>query len=565
MTYTGIAIGPLYKTLRQTRKTRELWAASFTFSLIARLIIEQVKDKLNKKDEDFILPDISDWEKMIATKGVGIFPDRIIFKSAKGDFINLNKILNGHDGVIGLLAEKLSEYMQDKDAKDLQEAFDNYFRLYAVEKEVQDGQSIINSISKNIDSIELQNKIPADDKALEELTLFFTFVNNLVNKKDETFLSEYYDKPDSLGEKRIPSLAEIATNELSAHQHLSAFYKELVKKSFQTDDDGLFIKELQAICKKQAGKSNPSSFKSYHKYICILTADGDKIGTTLDRLKDGEERYFSKKLINWGFNANKRIREYGGVPIYIGGDDLLCFVPVANNSCHEMKNVIELINAIKSDFDKQNFPVLDENKKASLSFGLSISYYKFPMAEALGTANELLREAKDEGGGNSVKIKLRKHSGSEMDCMLNLGEDSDIKNNFEKLMNSFTKMQDKRENSFLNSVMYHIRENEAIYELMAGLEQQNAEQDRIWNFICNIFDVAKKKRDKPNEHNPKGDYLLSVKDLMKASFTIHGLKKVNTTYPGTDRKVNGGLAAIKEIYSLLRTARFIKGLEDADK
>lgn len=40
--YLAITIGPIYHTLQQARKTRELWAASYLFSRLTELLIEEV-------------------------------------------------------------------------------------------------------------------------------------------------------------------------------------------------------------------------------------------------------------------------------------------------------------------------------------------------------------------------------------------------------------------------------------------------------------------------------------------------------------------------------------------
>ena len=44
-TYLAITIGPIYATIQQARRTRELWAASYVFSLLMRELLEVLKDE----------------------------------------------------------------------------------------------------------------------------------------------------------------------------------------------------------------------------------------------------------------------------------------------------------------------------------------------------------------------------------------------------------------------------------------------------------------------------------------------------------------------------------------
>ena len=55
--YLAITIGPIYKTIQQARSTREIWAASFVFSLMMKEILKQLSQ--HDKVEIILNPDVS--------------------------------------------------------------------------------------------------------------------------------------------------------------------------------------------------------------------------------------------------------------------------------------------------------------------------------------------------------------------------------------------------------------------------------------------------------------------------------------------------------------------------
>ena len=82
MRYIALTIGPIYKTLKNARKPKELWSSSYFFSYIMKKIIEKFKDR------EFVMPYISD-KSIFNDSDVGLFHDRFIFKSQDGDLEKL--------------------------------------------------------------------------------------------------------------------------------------------------------------------------------------------------------------------------------------------------------------------------------------------------------------------------------------------------------------------------------------------------------------------------------------------------------------------------------------------
>jgi CRISPR-associated protein Cmr2 len=89
-TYLAITIGPIYATIQQARRTRELWAASYVFSLLMRELLEVLKDEKigellapvvtsvdSKEPENSQKTEESKTTKPPTTyNGAGIYPDR---------------------------------------------------------------------------------------------------------------------------------------------------------------------------------------------------------------------------------------------------------------------------------------------------------------------------------------------------------------------------------------------------------------------------------------------------------------------------------------------------------
>ena len=73
---------------------------------------------------------------------------------------------------------------------------------------------------------------------------------------------------------------------------------------------------------KVNGKLRP-----YHKYFAIVQADGDDLGTLAGNVEQPSD--LSRLLYDFSIEAYKLITKYRGEAIYIGGDDILAFMPLA--------------------------------------------------------------------------------------------------------------------------------------------------------------------------------------------------------------------------------------------
>ena len=144
-------------------------------------------------------------------------------------------------------------------------------------------------------------------------------------------------------------------------------------------------------------------------YYAVITADGDKMGAKIKEkatVNPENIKELSQNLYNF-FTKNNDIyhitnKEFSGELIYAGGDDILAFLPVKNGD----KTFLDYIHILDERF--KEFVGND----VSLSFGVNIAFYKYPLRNAIQSAFDLLHEAKeDKNIKNRISLKITKHSG----------------------------------------------------------------------------------------------------------------------------------------------------------
>ena len=290
------------------------------------------------------------------------------------------------------------------------------------------------------------------------------------------------------------------------------------------------IKSIEDIAGVQRKGSDKIKEKSHHRYFCVVQADGDNVGKTVSHpnLNDGEVLEISKELVQFGLDATKLIDEFGGLPIYAGGDDLLFIAPV---QIFQLLDNIEnqAFKGVQDKVGKLGLKDKDGNLiKASLSFGVSITYYKYPLYEALESARNLLfGKAKGIRDKKAVAWSLRKHSGGTFEAAFSLKE-TELKTQFENLIAATT------DKDTVSAIAHKLRQEEALVNIV--LESNSA--DRLDALFEKVLEFDK----------DKASYFNAVKAIMPTLFKTIGKKDY-----------------IQTLYGLLRTAKFIKGEELHDE
>ena len=268
MKYIALTIGPIYKTLKNSKKTRELWGGSYIFSYIMKKIIEKFKDR------KFITPYV-DNTVFESGKEVGLFHDRFIFESTNDTKESVQKVI---DEVLKELSNNTPLSFEFLKA---------YLQINHLEIELDDSKNPILEITPYLDSLE------------QFYTIGHYKDNELSNmlKNNNSFLIK-----DAFGTKRkdFPSLPELALRD----------FQELWQKE---EDEAFKDKRL----------------KPCHKYIAIVHADGDSMSEVI---KDATKlSQTSKDLFDFCIASHEKIKAFGGQTIFAGGDDLLFFAPVVSS------------------------------------------------------------------------------------------------------------------------------------------------------------------------------------------------------------------------------------------
>ena len=457
MKYIALTLGPITRTIEMAENTRSLWAASYLFSYLGKKIIQPFKENI------FLLPYISDGMKkdkedmfFNTYKGAGVFPDRYIFKAEKGDFDKLSKHVGTviHDLAVCMHEEingkETNEKKKETAENEIEDYLKKYLKVYFFEKDfnIQDEKVIKESCEKSLALLEMQDSIvpKVDDSKL--------------------FLKRLFDR---------------------------------VTGSFLAKDAGLGG-GFPTIAKISSGDNVEKPKHPYQRYIAIVKADGDSMGDAFEKASDANK--LSKALFDFNKDAVNIINSYNGLPVYIGGDDLLFFAPVYAEE--KKQSLFSLLQDLDEAFHA-NIKTTKLVKHPTLSYGVSITYYKYPMFEALSRADELLKRAKaGKSLKNNIVFSVQKHSGQTRAALLHKGN-TETQKKFNELINDYmSKTTETDDKKMLSSIMHGLREKEFL--LSVAIKNENT----LKNYFDNNFNEA--------GHEKSSVFFNDVKDLLESSY-----------------------------------------------
>lgn len=546
--YLALTLGPIYKTITQQRRTRSVFSASYLFSYIMKnLMKEMITQKPGIKDQILLpSPDFLD-DKAFQQVGCGLYPDRLIMlKSEESD---TQLILTARDTVIKNLADEFSkkysiriEYLQA------------YLKIYILEISLDKGSETINEINRALDNLELFDNFPYGPDQ-DELQRFFSEAGR------------HFLIVDAFGSKKnhFESLPQIATAGLSKIPEKQEVHRKNVSQMIRNseEEEDTFYQDLQ----KEFG----DQFSDYHKYVAVVNVDGDSFGKHIGNMEADETdlKTFSKQLIKFGAEARKIITDYGGAPVYIGGDDLLFFAPVASKFSGEdsLATIFHLVQRIDNEF-YTFFP--PSSKSPSLSYGISLSYYKYPLNEALIESYQLLERAKDKyvhddkrkyPNKNAIAFKVLKHSGQFFEGVIEKDKPGigDKEREAEQLpyigiFDQIMSLLDEQisGNQFINSLTHGMAFFQDLFEVLL-LESEELNEQAIQNMFDNNFDESIHKQNKA-----------FIDQVVQYVIQVYKRTRyVKEKYPGSYKKTEtvneANDAALKLIYATLRFIHFIRG------
>lgn len=260
--------------------------------------------------------------------------------------------------------------------------------------------------------------------------------------------------------------------------------------------------------------------KSFHNYICVVRADGDNVGKHLTSANlEGNLKAISEALLTFGLRAKDTIIEFGGMPVYAGGDDLMFVSPVVGR---DGRTIFELLARLDDEaFDGVRKYIAD----ASLSFGVFIGYHKFPLYEALeASATQLFGVAKNVIGKKAIAWTLQKNSGEQFAAAISR-RNPEL---WDKFMNV---VESTNDGNTVTAVAHKVREFAPLIEMTLSTGSDVR--------LKAMFDKVLEMKDT--------QYFKSVMEIMPVLYEKY-----------TDKYADA-------LYSILRTAKFIKGEDPIDE
>ncbi len=431
--YLALTIGPIFDTLSTARSTKALWSASYLFSWIMREALR----KLRTRDGVTLLnlpnrPDFFDATK----KGVGLFPDRFTAKVSSDFRLEDLKVVIA--GVVGKLAEKVTTDLNNTGRQRYHHGESELPSAplpdpYTVDEVEAFLRSALRVLAIEFDLPESDhNPVETADAYLTSLELRAAYVPELSRDPLNQFFEDIYYNffiRQEFEDKGFKSTIEIATASFEAHykQQYTAAVANL--RAWEADDNSIASQKKQEEFVNAVREINRDRFHLCHKYIAIVRADGDHIGNLFKTMNksgqlDNKAQRLADALADYSLAAVDAVESFGGVPVYAGGDDLLFFAPVSiekkTEAGWERGNVFDLLDTLDGLFQEKVAgselvtSILGElgGKIPTMSYGLSVSHYKYPLSESLYNAQRLLfNDIKNQGNRNGVAWQLTKHSG----------------------------------------------------------------------------------------------------------------------------------------------------------
>lgn len=513
MNFFALTIGPIYGTFLQARKTRTVWASSYFFSWFTKQILLKTK----KEGFDILLPYYDHSKK--SEFGAGMYADRIYFVgNEKGTTDGLRSIIKT---IIEEISEDICKRTVHKDYLMVVGFLESYLNMHIVELSSGLGfteldNSILNQLNVLLDNKELQTNFSFEINENPLLDYLETEIST------QTILTK--DAFSDLSHKRFRSIPEIATTSLERTDQNNEYGKLLIKSYKRLKGGEKEEYEFLELLKES------DSFKTapYHKYFGVLYADGDNISELLKKVSGSKADLlkFSELLMDFALDAEKAIVNYGGNGIYLGGEDILAFIPMAcvNKHNNELQTVFSLIEKLDQLFHKTLGKYAEEKGVTipTLSYGLMLSYIKHPLKESMSIAHKLLENAKckeKHPNKNTIGLRFQKHSGQVMECYIEkttdkVGAWNEIKAHTE----NYTKNALKEKQKDILSGIMHRFNDELFYTTFVSAAKEN----RLKPLFVNFFDEEIHKKTEKNA------FLEGVRNLAEIILREYGYENPNS-------------------------------------
>lgn len=534
MNYAGITFGPVIEALSATYTPAGLWFSSYFFSRFVRSCAMELQEKgyeIITLEKGYRIKD------NLKDSGVGRYHDRIYFRGdrtaeeLRQDIIEAKK--KAIEESSSMLVDGFARAGRAFKVENIQSSFNEFLQIhFAIFPETALAEKgVAKTLADTLDTLELSQGISSEPSP----NYLFEFAEGDPYKGSNDYLRHYMPLVEASREEAF---------RIAAH------------------GENVRIRDIGYISSNGRYTSREieypgCSLEKTGKYFAIVQCDGDNMGELISGTAgpDGcrgslDEQVariqsFSAKCMAYAEEAYELVSGSGGFLIYAGGDDLLFLSPVIS----EKTDVWRLCRDIAAAFD-QIFNS-DGTSGASLSLGMSINYYKYPLYEAFqdalgllfGDAKNLVR-GKNNKHKNNAAIKIHKASGQStgtvlcMDTMKKPGQKGDdgrtLFQRFLTLLDLFRSTDRKKTNELMTSLLYHIESQRFMFY------QALDNRLEIHTLLDNIFDGP--------DHGEAEKLIGEVEGLITASWEAFQEQKLKDL--GADRP-------IEAVASMLRMTKFL--------
>jgi len=283
-------------------------------------------------------------------------------------------------------ARKNTRDFQQAQGKDglLKSSLDGFRESVLLEKsDIEKGESL-----SGVDLLKRWGKRPSNEK--------FLSATDIAAKPFEIYLGERCEPLRQAIEALFLSIAA------RAETPGTLFYVDRLAQLIADEQDAKNFREAFAKLFRENNVDRQPS-----PYYALLQADGDNMGKTIDNQKEPQKHsHLSSQLSAFAAQAKVIIKQYDGVPVYVGGDDMLAYLP--------LHTALDCIKKLDKTFSEamQEFHDKDGNQP-TLSVGLAIAHHLTPLSDVLEQVRGAEKAAKKVSGKNGLAISLAKRGGAE--------------------------------------------------------------------------------------------------------------------------------------------------------
>ncbi|MCX6269634.1 MAG: type III-B CRISPR-associated protein Cas10/Cmr2 [Bacteroidetes bacterium] len=476
--------------------------------------------------------------------GAGMYPDRICFtenQKKKADLVDAIY------GIISDISEDIIKHTQHKNKENVSEFLTNYLNLHIVEISTQAvekmniGDTLLERLYNLLDNKELRSNYCFNINENPLVSYFELASSNrtlLVEDAFEGVKNQEFHYIRNRGFRSIPEISSTSLLRIDPNTYIDIVENNIVNYQDKKKEEDEILDQLKV--------SNvfASHFRPYHKYFGVLYADGDNIGDLLKSLAsditNSSLQEFSRLLIEFAQKAEEVIYSYGGNGIYLGGEDILAFIPLAckNVNSDELMNVFNLIHQLDEVFAQiiGKYAITKGINPPTLSYGLMISYAKHPLRESMVIAHKLLEKAKnkkDHSEKNTIGLHFQKHSGHVMKCFIEKNNEHQHSwAEIREIVKNFTKtILSEKQTSLLSGIIHRFND-----EVFYTVYKEATKEKRLNEFFENFFN------EEIHLETGKSTFQDSIKRFTEVIFEDYGIDNP---------------ASREIIYTVLRLIHFI--------